>query len=355
MSIAMDSPPTDEIIEEKERKLRLRNRVLNEIISSEESYITQLEMLLNGFVRPVRDKDIIPKHSFSAIFGDIEPLYSLNVVLNEELRKSENVGHDVGSAFCKIAPYLKLYSTYAHDYEIAITSLQGLRKSNKAFEAFVSQQERLPHISRKLEALLIVPIQRVPRYRLLLTELIAHTEEKEEEYTILNAALKQIEDVAHHINEQIREHENMQRMIRIQRSLAQGNPKIITPGRRFIKEGILRKVSADSESAHTRYFILFNDMLLYCKIRCPGNEINQKGSLVCSCVLPLRHCKAEASKQSYAQVTTYQITTHFKFAKMAGILFRVTFLPLFTSETVGSHSSVFTKLFSGSRAGSPSI
>ncbi len=47
MSITMDSPPTHEIIEEKERKLRLRNRVLNEIISSEESYITQLEMLLN--------------------------------------------------------------------------------------------------------------------------------------------------------------------------------------------------------------------------------------------------------------------------------------------------------------------
>ena len=47
MSVTMDSPPTDEIIEEKERKLRLRNRVLNEIISSEESYIKQLEMLLN--------------------------------------------------------------------------------------------------------------------------------------------------------------------------------------------------------------------------------------------------------------------------------------------------------------------
>lgn len=110
-----------------------------------------------------------------------------------------------------------------------------MRKSNKAFEAFVSQQERLPHISRKLEALLIVPIQRVPRYRLLLTELIAHTDQTEEEYTILNAALKQVEAVAHHINEQIREQENVQRMIRIQRSLAQGNPKIITPGRRLIK------------------------------------------------------------------------------------------------------------------------
>jgi hypothetical protein len=47
MSITMDSLPTDGNIEEKERKLRLRKRVLNEIISSEESYITQLDMLLN--------------------------------------------------------------------------------------------------------------------------------------------------------------------------------------------------------------------------------------------------------------------------------------------------------------------
>lgn len=113
--------------------------------------------------------------------------------------------------------------------------IQALRKSRKDFEAFISQQERLPHVCRKLEALLIVPIQRVPRYRLLLTELVAHTEETEEEYNVLSAALKQVEAVAHHINEQIREQENMQRMIRIQRSLVNGNPKIVVPGRRFIK------------------------------------------------------------------------------------------------------------------------
>jgi len=87
-----------------------------------------------------------------------------------------------------------------------------------------------------LEALLIVPIQRVPRYRLLLSELISHTDPKEEEELIvLNAALKQIEGVAHHINEQIREQENMQRMIRIQRALSNGKPRIVMPGRRFIK------------------------------------------------------------------------------------------------------------------------
>ncbi len=38
---------SEENLEEKERKLRLKNKVLDEIINSEESYITQLDMLLN--------------------------------------------------------------------------------------------------------------------------------------------------------------------------------------------------------------------------------------------------------------------------------------------------------------------
>jgi len=165
-----------------------------------------------------------------------------------------------------------------------------LRKNNKEFEAFVCQQERLPTISRKLEALLIVPIQRVPRYLLLISQLIAQTD-GDEERGVLNAARKQIESVTRHINEQIREQENMQRIVQLQRSLAHGRPKIVYPGRRIIHEGSLKKVS-DRDSAHQRYFVLFNDMLLYCKVR--RSDVNQRGSLLCSCILPLRHCKAEA-------------------------------------------------------------
>jgi len=83
----------------------------------------------------------------------------------------------------------------------------------------------------------------------------------------------------------------MQRIIRLQKSLVHGRPKIVCPGRKIIHEGTLKKVS-DRDSAHQRYFILFNDMLLYCKVR--NSDINQRGSLLCSCILPLRHCKAEA-------------------------------------------------------------
>ena len=71
-------------------------------------------------MRPIKEKKLLTKNCFSAIFGDIETLRSLNQTLFDELKTGDNVG----SCFLKIAPYLKLYSTYANDYELAVNSLQ---------------------------------------------------------------------------------------------------------------------------------------------------------------------------------------------------------------------------------------
>lgn len=71
-------------------------------------------------MRPIKEKNLLSKNSFSSIFGDIETLRSLNAELYEQLKSRD----DVGSSFLKIAPYLKLYSAYAQDYEVAVNSLQ---------------------------------------------------------------------------------------------------------------------------------------------------------------------------------------------------------------------------------------
>ena len=71
-------------------------------------------------MKPVQDKGILSRKEFSSIFGDIEPILTLNRTLYSELVCQKCVG----SAFCKIAPYLKLYSAYAHDYEIALQVVQ---------------------------------------------------------------------------------------------------------------------------------------------------------------------------------------------------------------------------------------
>jgi len=108
------------------------------------------------------------------------------------------------------------------------------------------------------------------------------------DYLLLEAALTEIRVVALHINEHVRDKDNVQRMLGIQRRLVGGQPRIVVPGRRFIKEGTLMKVSRKGNSSQERLFFLFNDMLMYCKQSACKPKL-----LECCCVLPIQHCTVE--------------------------------------------------------------
>ena len=76
----------------------------------------------------------------------------------------------------------------------------------------------------------------------------------------LKQALKQIEDVAQHIEERLKEYEMAKVMLNIQKSLAGNQPNIIAPGRRLLKQGRLMKVPrAGGTHGQQRYFVLFSD------------------------------------------------------------------------------------------------
>lgn len=48
------------------------------------------------------------------------------------------------------------------------------------------------------------------------------------------------------------------------------------------------QVSKRGEKAHPRYFVLFNDILMYCKVK--KENVNERDSLLCRCVIPLKKC-----------------------------------------------------------------
>jgi len=56
-------------------------------------------------------------------------------------------------------------------------------------------------------------------------------------------AAKQVGEIAVHINEHVRQNENFQKMLSIQNSFDSSAPKILAPGREFVMEGKLNKVS----------------------------------------------------------------------------------------------------------------
>jgi hypothetical protein len=53
----------------------------------------------------------------------------------------------------------------------------------------------------------------------------------------------------------------------------------------------MSQVSPHGRKSHSRYFILFSDMLMYCKMRCC--PLTGPNSLRCCCILPLKKCRVD--------------------------------------------------------------
>lgn len=71
-----------------------------------------------------------------------------------------------------------------------INFFQNKQENDIEFKNFISKQETRPEVGRKLPSLLITPIQRVPRYKLLLKEVLQHTSNKHKEYNLLQGNFK---------------------------------------------------------------------------------------------------------------------------------------------------------------------
>ena len=108
-----------------------------------------------------------------------------------------------------------MYSKFASNYEKSSNKLIELKKTSK-FQTFLSEQMRRRTKGKTLASLLLSPIQRVPRYRLLLQELLEHTEVGKDDHSDLKLALESISKVALNINERIsidQENDNMLKVL----------------------------------------------------------------------------------------------------------------------------------------------
>eukprot|EP00112_Aurelia_sp_Birch-Aquarium-sp1_P004336 Seg149.3 transcript_id=Seg149.3/GoldUCD/mRNA.D3Y31 product="Rho guanine nucleotide exchange factor 39" protein_id=Seg149.3/GoldUCD/D3Y31 len=263
---------------------RKRKKIVNEIIESERSYQSHLQLLISNFLVPIKVGCLLSKAAIEAIFGNIEGICSVNLQLLE-LMETE----DVASALYKLAPYMKLYSLYANNFELSNKTIEEQEKKNPDFLAFKESQESKEEMcGLKLRALLITPIQRIPRYKLLLDTLLEKTTPDHPDYRKLHDACMEVSKVATHINECLRLHENFNKMLSIQNSLVgDGAPRILAPGL-YGNMGCrkMQMMVCERGGSKDRMFFLFNDILIYAKKETTC-------TYTCRGVFPLINCLIE--------------------------------------------------------------
>jgi hypothetical protein len=205
----------------------------------------------------------------STMFGNIETIYSVNLQFLEDLKKAAAGSTDsktMGEVFLEFGPYFKMYTDYVGNHDRATDLLAKIAKHGGRKYAVFSDFLKKTQKTCVLASLLITPIQRVPRYRLLLQELIKRSEDSDPDYGNLSKALELIKKTAAHINESVKRMDNARKVRHVQEKFL-GSPEFVAPSRTFIMEGHLCKL-ADNQRYRQKYqFFLFNDLVVYADYR----------------------------------------------------------------------------------------
>ena len=275
VSTAYPSPPSpappfsqDQAVDTESSK---RTKVARELLSSERVYLTNLRLVVNTLLQPVKTRAAgaapVDAKALDGIFLNLEGILAVNSELERSLAERMAAWNDetccVGDIFLRLGPYLKMYTHYASRYDAAHEELLELQKENAAFNAWMAKWREEQASGHTLGDFLIQPVQRIPRYNLLLSDLIKRTEASHPDYVNLQQALAAMQGVAAYVNDSIRESENKARLLEIHKSFYKlgDHLSLIEPHRSFIREGTLTKVCRSSRKA--RRFFLFTDILVY--------------------------------------------------------------------------------------------
>ncbi|KAK4049974.1 hypothetical protein OIV83_003798 [Microbotryomycetes sp. JL201] len=201
--------------------------------------------------------------------------------------------HDVylGGSLVFVLPYLKIYTSFVSRFSEAQLLLSrlnsGTSRSSVRWQAFTMSVQKQATGSSSggigLGGLLLNIVQRVPRYRLLLGEILKLTEEDHPDRQDLSSCFEVVDQgeqferrsggdavtdvlclytVATHLDRHIRLHAHDLALLELQKVFTNLDTSLIAPGRQLVKTGRLQLVHSSSKPPETVSVLLFTDMML---------------------------------------------------------------------------------------------
>ncbi|KAJ2214745.1 hypothetical protein EV179_002693 [Coemansia sp. RSA 487] len=261
-----------------------RMKILSELLVTEVTYVDTLKNVVGVYLNPMREAKVLSESELREIFSNIEVILAFH---NDHFLPAITYGISnpdmaIGNVFLHHGAHLKLYSTYTNNHEISVKTL-GSVSSRRSVSAFIQNARHdVTQIGQVgLDGHLLTPIQRLPRYRMLLTDLLSNTPVDHPDHETLYTALKELNSTIYEVNEKKRTFENQSRLQKIQEKVAgsSGVP-IVTPHRVFKLTANFR-LQVFSEPTRSKKggfvvrriglgtvyrFFLFNDMIMQCTI-----------------------------------------------------------------------------------------
>ncbi|KAL0482701.1 FYVE, RhoGEF and PH domain-containing protein [Acrasis kona] len=248
-----------------------RVKVRDEIIETERSYLESLEILSTVYFKELQKK-------FNVSLGDVVGFVSaLNIIikLNSLLLNnfiSSIKTDNIGEKFLTFIPFLKTYSDYFNKYDRISAAVRAAKIHNKKFQEYLLKIERNCYKTGQLSLLqyMIMPIQRVPRYNLLLKELLSKTPKDHKDYENIQKALDGTVSISTYLNNKMTEMEDIYKMEKIVNQLQFSSnaqrSDIIKPHRKFVHHGevLVTETSVSLFPRGLYQCVVLSDAIMFC-------------------------------------------------------------------------------------------
>ncbi|XP_035008049.1 FYVE, RhoGEF and PH domain-containing protein 5 isoform X1 [Hippoglossus stenolepis] len=245
--------------------------VAKELVDSERLHVDAIKYLQEDFRSEVADtvgeggEPVLEEQRLGEILGVLPQVYTLHSSILSELEERITQWEEsqrVVDVILSRREDFGVFDTYISEYDRSMSILEESCRNSPAFASIVKKFEtRVPKETEvPLKHQLLQVIVRVLQYRMLLTDYLNNLSPDSKEYEDTQAALVIVSEVADQANDNLKQGENLLRLVHIEYSV-KGKRDLLKSGRMFVKEGTLMKVSR--KSRQPRHLFLMNDIMLY--------------------------------------------------------------------------------------------
>ncbi|XP_014213202.1 rho guanine nucleotide exchange factor 17 [Copidosoma floridanum] len=269
-----------------------RTHVVVELYDTERSYVEALQILVNKYLQPLKSPEnanLVDAAIVDEIFYQIPAILSHHKVFLEELRKrldTWEIHQTIGDVFLEVFTkpvVLETYTLFLDNWKSAKKAIKATCQAKPAFARFLEAMEREHKGKLGLDQLLIKPVQKIPRYELLIQRLLKHTDHSHPDYQLLTAALKEVHELVVKINCTERESlewEQQQTTLKEVQALVDGLGGIVTNDRTFIRHDLV-SIASNQGTRKDRALFLFSDLLVITSIKRRSGTIRKPSTNTC--------------------------------------------------------------------------
>ncbi|CAD5119287.1 DgyrCDS7914 [Dimorphilus gyrociliatus] len=191
-----------------------RNNVAQELYETEKKYCNNLWILLDHFAEPIRKSEVISSKELSTMLPQVLiTLYQSHCTILQKLEDrvshSSNYKGMFGDIFARFiadtdGELFQHYQKYVREFPDAILQIKKSCRTCPKFRKFLRQQLDDPVCEGlDLGSFLLTPVQRIPRYVLLLKQMLKCTEEDHPDHYQLQLSLHKLAAFLTQLNESI--------------------------------------------------------------------------------------------------------------------------------------------------------